>query len=119
MGDSEETKGVRFAQQEPVAAQDGELRLVQTLTNHQARTREDFDEATEQELQRLKTQLRNNVQSQRMQHHNFEPVSLPGSAAVSRVSEMSWSLDQANCSGYICHWCTSSKDTSCWLSWWL
>ncbi|QIW99000.1 hypothetical protein AMS68_004518 [Peltaster fructicola] len=81
-----EKKGVRFAgEEEPVTAPDGELRLVQTLTNHQARSRADFNEETEQELQRLKTQLKNNIQSQRMQHHNFEPVSLPGSTAVSRV----------------------------------
>lgn len=85
MADADEKKGVRFAQQGDQAGQDGELRLVQTFTN-QATSRADFNEETEQELQRLKTQLRNNIQSQRMQHHNFEPVSLPGSTAVSRVS---------------------------------
>lgn len=38
------------------------------------------------QLQQLRTQLQNNIQQARAAHHAFEPVSLPGSQPVSRVS---------------------------------
>lgn len=40
----------------------------------------------EEELRQLKTSLQNGgLQSKRMEHYSFEPVSLPGSQPVSRV----------------------------------
>jgi hypothetical protein len=47
-----------------------------------------------QQLQQLRTQLQNNIQQSRAAHHNFEPVSLPGSQPVSRVSIKSEMISQ-------------------------
>lgn len=48
--------------------------------------RDDITPEAQQELAQLRNQLQNNIQSSRMQHHAFEPLSLPGSQPVSRVS---------------------------------
>lgn len=62
-----------------------DLRIVRTMTGHNATSRAELNDEAEEELARLKTTLKNNIQSSRMQHHNFEAISLPGSTAVSRV----------------------------------
>lgn len=48
--------------------------------------RDDLRPEDQKELQQLRTTLQNNIQTSRMQHHAFEPLSLPGSQPVSRVS---------------------------------
>ncbi|KAK3709477.1 Nitrogen permease reactivator protein [Vermiconidia calcicola] len=48
-------------------------------------SREGKNEEEDEELQQLRTELKNNMQSARMQRHAFEPVSLPGSQPASRV----------------------------------
>jgi hypothetical protein len=80
-----EQYGVRFATHNQEIAPEEDLHTIETLTGHSGR-REDLNPEAEQELAQLKTTLRNNIQSARMQHHNFEAVSLPGSAPASRVS---------------------------------
>lgn len=50
------------------------------------RDRDDIRPEDQKELQQLRTTLQNNIQTSRMQHHAFEPLSLPGSQPVSRVS---------------------------------
>lgn len=86
-----EKQGVRFASEDeqisPTNTQD-ELHAVETVTGKGGTRRDDLNEEAQQELQQLKTTLRNNMQSARMQHHAFEPVSLPGSQPASRVSVM-------------------------------
>ncbi|KAI5362767.1 Putative serine/threonine-protein kinase, active [Septoria linicola] len=47
--------------------------------------RDDLNPEAQQELAQLRNTLQNNIQSSRMQHHAFEPLSLPGSQPVSRV----------------------------------
>lgn len=47
--------------------------------------RNQLNPATEEDLRQLKTTLQNGLQSKRMEHFNFEPVSLPSSQPVSRV----------------------------------
>lgn len=56
---------------------------------------EPLDADAERELQQLKTTLRNNIQSSRMQCHAFEPVSLPGSQPTSRVRNQSYETFKA------------------------
>lgn len=84
-----EAQGVHFATHDeeisPSQSGDASLHVVETITGKGGSRREDLDEAAEQELQQLKTTLKNNMQSSRMQHHAFEPVSLPGSQPASRV----------------------------------
>lgn len=84
-----EKGGVHFASHDekisPESSSDQPLHAVETITGLKGR-REDLNPEAEQELQQLKTTLKNNMQSQRMQHHAFEPVSLPGSQPASRVS---------------------------------
>ena len=50
-------------------------------------SREGKNEEEDEELQQLRTELKNNMQSARMQRHAFEPVSLPGSQPASRVGQ--------------------------------
>jgi hypothetical protein len=82
-------QGVHFAthDEEISPTQSGEpnLHALQTITGKGGTRRDDLNEEAEQELQQLKTTLKNNMQSSRMQHHAFEPVSLPGSQPASRV----------------------------------
>jgi len=77
--------GVRFESMGEVTAPDANLEHVRTLTGHDARERDDLNPEAARELQQLRTTLQNNIQSSRMQHHAFEPVSLPGSQPTSRV----------------------------------
>ena len=76
---------VRFASHDEEFEPETDLRIVQTLTGHENWTRDDLNEEAEQELRKLKTTLQNNIQSARVQHHNFEAISLPGSTPASRV----------------------------------
>lgn len=61
------------------------LHAVETITGHGSQQRDDLNPEAQEELKQLKTTLQNNIQSSRMQHHAFEPVSLPGSQPASRV----------------------------------
>lgn len=79
-----ERTGVRFAEQNQEIAPEHSLDDVETGSAD--REREDLNPEAKQELAQLKTTLQNNIQSSRMQHHAFEPVSLPGSMPASRVS---------------------------------
>lgn len=87
--DNQEAQGVHFASHDeeisPSQSVDPELHAVQTVTGKGGTQRDDLNEAAEQELQQLKTTLKNNMQEFRMQNHAFEPVSLPGSQPASRV----------------------------------
>ena len=77
-----QSAGVRFAaENQEIAPEDIQM--------SNDRRRDDINPATEQELAQLKTTLQNNIQNARMQHHAFEPVSLPGSMPVSRVRNFS------------------------------
>jgi hypothetical protein len=49
------------------------------------RREDDLNPDAQKELQQLRNTLQNNIQTSRMQHHAFEPLSLPGSQPVSRV----------------------------------
>ncbi|KAK3073035.1 Nitrogen permease reactivator protein [Teratosphaeriaceae sp. CCFEE 6253] len=80
-----DTHGVRFASMDEEIAPDESLHHVETLTGRNAREREDLNPEAAKELQQLRTTLQNNIQSSRMQHHAFEPISLPGSQPASRV----------------------------------
>lgn len=86
-----EQHGVRFSSRNQEIEPEESLDTVETLTGKEKERsqRKDLNPEAEQELQQLKTTLRNNIQSSRMQHHVFEPVSLPssrpGSQPVSRV----------------------------------
>lgn len=90
-----ERHGVRFATedeqispgQEPV--NDESLKPIETITELGGRKRDDLNPEAIEELRQLKTTLKNDMQSARMQHHHFEPVSLPGSQPASRVSACS------------------------------
>ncbi|KAK5121822.1 hypothetical protein LTR85_004697 [Meristemomyces frigidus] len=80
-----EQQGVRFASQNEEINTGESLHHVETITGHGGQKRDDLNPEAQQELQQLKTTLQNNIQSSRMQHHAFEPVSLPGSQPASRV----------------------------------
>ncbi|PIA88483.1 Serine/threonine-protein kinase oca2 [Cercospora beticola] len=64
----------------PSQPTDADLKDVQ-----RAQQRDDLHPEAQQELAQLRNTLQNNIQSSRMQHHAFEPLSLPGSQPVSRV----------------------------------
>ena len=83
-----EKQGVHFASHDEEISPNTspDLHAVQTITGKGGTQRDDLNEEAEKELQQLKTTLQNNMQSSRMQHHAFEPVSLPGSQPASRVS---------------------------------
>ena len=80
-----QSAGVRFAAENQEIAPEHSLEDIQMSND---RRRDDINPATEQELAQLKTTLQNNIQNARMQHHAFEPVSLPGSMPASRVSNL-------------------------------
>ena len=94
-------QGVHFASHDeeisPSQSVDPDLNAVETIMGKKGTRREDLDEDAQKELQQLKTTLKNNMQSNRMQHHAFEPVSLPGSQPASRVSTAPLSLAWAKC----------------------
>ncbi|KAK8219221.1 Nitrogen permease reactivator protein [Zalaria obscura] len=48
--------------------------------------RDNLNPESEEQLRELKSTLQNTVQSRRMEQYQFEPVSLPPSQPVSRVS---------------------------------
>ena len=80
-----EQSGVRFAEHNEEISPEVSLEHIRTITGHGGQIRDDLNPAAQEELKQLKTTLQNNIQSSRMQHHAFEPVSLPGSQPVSRV----------------------------------
>ncbi|KAF2217277.1 hypothetical protein CERZMDRAFT_32774 [Cercospora zeae-maydis SCOH1-5] len=61
----------------PRQSTDADLKHVQ-----RAQQRDDLHPDAQQELAQLRNTLQNNIQSSRMQHHAFEPLSLPGSQPV-------------------------------------
>jgi hypothetical protein len=79
---SAQPAGVRFASQNQEIAPDHSLEDIQ-MSNE--RDGDDSNPNTEQDIAQLKSTLQNNIQNSRMQHHAFEPVSLPGSMPASRV----------------------------------
>jgi hypothetical protein len=100
-----EQQGVRFASQDdeisPMQSTDeaksGQgLHTVETITGLGESRREDLNPEAIEELQQLRTTLQNNMQSARMQHHTFEPISLPSSQPASRVR----TLSSTNVTGY-------------------
>lgn len=80
-----EQHGVRFAEHNEEIAPDQPLHDVSTITGIEERKRDDLNPEAKEELEQLKTTLQNNIHSSRMQHHAFEPISLPGSQPASRV----------------------------------
>lgn len=78
-------QGVHFASKDEEISPRQSLQTVETITGV-GNKRDDLNPEAEKELQQLRTTLKNNIQSSRMQHHAFEPVSLPGSQPASRVS---------------------------------
>lgn len=80
-----EKEGVHFAQKDEQISPEQSLQGEETAMGLRGQ-RDDLNPQAEQELQQLRTTLKNNIQSSRMQHHAFEPVSLPGSQPASRVS---------------------------------
>ena len=82
-----EQHGVRFAEHNEEIEPQRSLQATEAVTGHDdSRKRNDLNPEAQKELQQLRTTLQNNIQSARMQHHAFEPVSLPGSVPASRVS---------------------------------
>ncbi|THV75805.1 Pkinase-domain-containing protein [Aureobasidium pullulans] len=75
---------VRFSTQNQEIEPEANLSPVRSLTGHDGQ-RENLTPQAEEELRQLKTTLQNGLQSKRMEHYSFEPVSLPGSQPVSRV----------------------------------
>ena len=90
---SGEKQGVRFAKNDQQfspsqdAVEGESLKPIETITELGGRKRDDLNPEAIEELKQLKTTLKNDMQSARMQHHVFEPMSLPGSQPASRVSE--------------------------------
>ena len=80
-----ERQGVHFAAEDDQIPPEKKLDAIETVTGLKGQ-RDDLNPQAEQELQQLRTTLKNNIQSSRMQHHAFEPISLPGSQPASRVS---------------------------------
>ena len=74
--------GVRFSTQNEEISPEISLHSVETLTGREYKS---SNPETDDDIQQLKTSLQNAVQSRRMEHYSFEPVSLPGSQPVSRV----------------------------------
>jgi hypothetical protein len=79
---SAQPAGVRFASHNQEIAPDHSLEDIRMSNEREG---DDSNPNTEQEIAQLKTTLQNNIQNSRMQHHAFEPVSLPGSMPASRV----------------------------------
>ena len=76
--------GVRFSENNEEISPETSLEPIRSLTDR-GRLRGSLNPEAEEELRQLKTTLQNGLQSKRMEHYNFEPVSLPGSQPVSRV----------------------------------
>lgn len=82
-----EKQGVHFASKDQNISPEESLKAVEDVTGLKGQ-RDDLNQEAQQELEQLRTTLKNNIQSSRMQHHAFEPVSLPGSQPASRVSRI-------------------------------
>ena len=82
---SSEKQGVHFASNDESIPPEQKLDAMETVTGLKGQ-RDDLNPEAEQEIEQLRTTLKNNIQSSRMQHHAFEPISLPGSQPASRVS---------------------------------
>ena len=82
-----EKQAVHFASKDQNISPEKSAESVETVTGLKGQ-RDDLNPETEQELEQLRTSLKNNIQSSRMQHHAFEPISLPGSQPASRVSRV-------------------------------
>lgn len=68
-----------------VPATGKEQEIAAGLGDRDRRREDDLNPDAQKELQQLRDTLQNNIQASRMQHHAFEPLSLPGSQPVSRV----------------------------------
>lgn len=74
-------------QDQETTAADKDLRDIESVTGLGKGKREELGPEAQKELQQLRSSLQSsNIQTSRMQHHAFEPVSLPGSQPASRVS---------------------------------
>ncbi|CAK3926701.1 Serine threonine- kinase oca2 [Lecanosticta acicola] len=74
------------AQDQDMTPADKDLRGVESVTGLRQGKRDELNPQAQKELQQLRSTLQSsNIQSSRMQHHAFEPVSLPGSQPASRV----------------------------------
>ncbi|KAK5170742.1 hypothetical protein LTR04_004216 [Oleoguttula sp. CCFEE 6159] len=79
-------QAVRFSSVNQEIEPASNLQDVQTLTASEHQSREDLSPEAQEELRQLSKTLQNsNIQSRRMDHYAFEPVSLPGSMPASRV----------------------------------
>jgi hypothetical protein len=76
-------QSVRFSSQNHEIEPGTDLSPIRSLTGHSGQ--ENLTPQAEEELRQLKTTLQNGLQSKRMEHYSFEPVSLPGSQPASRV----------------------------------
>lgn len=77
---------MRFgSQSQEVGPQDESFGPKDALPGRGEQQGDDLNPEAKKELAQLKTTLQNNIQSARIQHHAFEPVSLPGSQPASRV----------------------------------
>lgn len=86
-------EGVRFAERDQEMSSEEDLQNIKDVTGLGNNRREDLGPEAQNELQQLRTALQqNNIQNSRMQHHAFEPVSLPGSQPASRVSRATFLL---------------------------
>ncbi|TKA71034.1 hypothetical protein B0A49_06703, partial [Cryomyces minteri] len=72
-------QAVRFSSVNQEIEPASNLQDVQTLTASEHQSREDLSPEAQEELRQLSKTLQNsNIQSRRMDHYAFEPVSLPG-----------------------------------------
>ncbi|GAB7350689.1 hypothetical protein MBLNU459_g1251t1 [Dothideomycetes sp. NU459] len=79
-----EPPGVRFSTNNQEISPETSLEPVRSLVGADEDDRALGPEA-EEEIRQLKSTLQSGLQSKRMEHYNFEPVSLPSSQPVSRV----------------------------------
>jgi hypothetical protein len=88
-GREKEDVGASAAAAPAVKGSSGELKQVQQPTNLGGQQRQDLNPEAQKELANLRSTLQNRIQSfqsSRMNHHAYEPISLPASQPVSRVS---------------------------------
>ena len=77
---------VRFSSHNEEIPPESNLHTIEALTKPQDGDRQELNPEAENEIKQLRTTLQQTVQSSRMQNYAFEPVSLPGSQPISRVS---------------------------------
>lgn len=85
-----ESQAVRFSSNNMEISPESSLEPVRSITRLDNDGRELNPEA-EEELRQLKSTLQSGLQSKRMEHYSFEPVSLPNSQPVSRVHSLTLS----------------------------